>query len=205
MARPVARLIEGSWRLRAACQPADPDLFFPVSSAGKSLEQVAEATAVCARCLVRRQCLAFALRTRQVHGSWGVLTGKSATSRPQPGRRMRRTPRSGDPGRRGILPVIATAQLMVALDLTIVNVALPHIQAALGFSAWPGARWPGARWPAACDPRPPQRPGQACTRPAPGPPRCRLRCMTTRWRPGSPGATWSRAASWCWRRSSRWP
>jgi EmrB/QacA subfamily drug resistance transporter len=30
--------------------------------------------------------------------------------------------------------VIATAQLMVVLDATIVNVALPHIQAALGFS-----------------------------------------------------------------------
>ena len=33
-----------------------------------------------------------------------------------------------------VLAVIATAQLMVALDLTIVNVALPHIQQALGFS-----------------------------------------------------------------------
>ena len=33
-----------------------------------------------------------------------------------------------------VLAVIATAQLMVSLDLTIVNVALPHIQAALGFS-----------------------------------------------------------------------
>jgi EmrB/QacA subfamily drug resistance transporter len=32
------------------------------------------------------------------------------------------------------LAVIATAQLMIVLDLTIVNVALPHIQAALGFS-----------------------------------------------------------------------
>jgi hypothetical protein len=30
--------------------------------------------------------------------------------------------------------VIATAQLMVVLDATIVNVALPHIQKALGFS-----------------------------------------------------------------------
>jgi EmrB/QacA subfamily drug resistance transporter len=39
------------------------------------------------------------------------------------------------PRRLGLaLAVIATAQLMVALDLTIVNVALPHIQAALGFS-----------------------------------------------------------------------
>ena len=43
---------------------------------------------------------------------------------------------TGSPPRRlGLaLAVIATAQLMVVLDATIVNVALPHIQAALGFS-----------------------------------------------------------------------
>jgi EmrB/QacA subfamily drug resistance transporter len=46
------------------------------------------------------------------------------------------TPGSGAPTRRlGLaLAVIATAQLMVVLDGTIVNVALPHIQTALGFS-----------------------------------------------------------------------
>ena len=46
------------------------------------------------------------------------------------------TPSSGAPTRRlGLaLVVIATAQLMVVLDGTIVNVALPHIQTALGFS-----------------------------------------------------------------------
>jgi len=39
------------------------------------------------------------------------------------------------PRRLGLaLAVIATAQLMVVLDATIVNVALPHIQHALGFS-----------------------------------------------------------------------
>ena len=38
------------------------------------------------------------------------------------------------------LVVIATAQLMVVLDATIVNVALPHIQSALGFSG-PGLEW----------------------------------------------------------------
>ena len=69
-------LTEKNWRLLAACRSIDPDLFFPVSSAGKSLEQVAEARAVCARCLVRRQCLAFALRTRQAHGIWGGLTAQ---------------------------------------------------------------------------------------------------------------------------------
>ena len=38
------------------------------------------------------------------------------------------------------LVVIATAQLMVVLDASIVNVALPHIQAALGFSG-SGLEW----------------------------------------------------------------
>src|SRR5207302_9008167 len=38
-------------------------------------------------------------------------------------------------GRLGLaLLVMATAQLMVVLDATIVNVALPHVQRALGFS-----------------------------------------------------------------------
>lgn len=72
----MAWLIEKNWRLLAACLSADPDLFFPVSSTGESLEQVAEAKEVCACCLVRRQCLAFALRTRQAHGIWGGWTAE---------------------------------------------------------------------------------------------------------------------------------
>jgi len=44
-------------------------------------------------------------------------------------------PESGRPRRRWwILAVMATAQLMVALDATVVSIALPHAQAALGFS-----------------------------------------------------------------------
>jgi Major Facilitator Superfamily len=48
----------------------------------------------------------------------------------------------GQQGRRpGLaLAVIATAQLMVVLDATIVNVALPRIQGALGFSG-SGLEW----------------------------------------------------------------
>ena len=61
----MAWLIERNWRTLADCQSIDPDLFFPVSPDGKPLEQAAVASAVCACCLVRRQCLAFALRTRQ--------------------------------------------------------------------------------------------------------------------------------------------
>lgn len=70
----LAPLIALNWRLAAACRSIDPDLFFPVSSKGKSAEDVAAAKAVCGRCLVQRECLTFALRTRQAHGIWGGLT-----------------------------------------------------------------------------------------------------------------------------------
>jgi len=64
----------GNWWSAAACLSADPDLFFPISASGRSLERVAEARAICAGCPVQRQCLAFALRTRQPHGIWGGMT-----------------------------------------------------------------------------------------------------------------------------------
>jgi WhiB family redox-sensing transcriptional regulator len=59
------------WRPLAACRRADPELFFPVSRSGPSLDQATQAKAICAGCPVRRQCLAFALDTRQDHGVWG--------------------------------------------------------------------------------------------------------------------------------------
>jgi EmrB/QacA subfamily drug resistance transporter len=66
-------------------------------------------------------------------------------TQPQPAtsRRASRRPRTtgGGQRRRGLaLLVIAGAQLMVVLDATIVNVALPHIQRALGFSG-NGLEW----------------------------------------------------------------
>lgn len=64
---------EGWWSA-AACRYADPELFFPVSAAGKSLQQVTEAKAICAGCPVRAECLAFALRTKQTYGVWGGMT-----------------------------------------------------------------------------------------------------------------------------------
>ena len=71
----VAALAPGEdWRSAAACRDTDPDLFFPVSESGKSLEQVEGAKAICAGCPVRRPCLAFALGTGQAHGIWGGLT-----------------------------------------------------------------------------------------------------------------------------------
>jgi WhiB family redox-sensing transcriptional regulator len=68
------RIAARYWREFAACRTLDPDLFFPISSLGKSLEQVTRAKAVCVQCPVRRECLAFALRTHQTYGIWGGMT-----------------------------------------------------------------------------------------------------------------------------------
>lgn len=66
---------EGYWRRRAACRGEDPELFFPVGLAGRAaLAQIAEAKEICARCAVRRACLAFAMATGQAYGIWGGLT-----------------------------------------------------------------------------------------------------------------------------------
>jgi WhiB family redox-sensing transcriptional regulator len=35
-----------------------------------------QAKAICARCLVQPDCLAFALRARQMHGVWGGATAE---------------------------------------------------------------------------------------------------------------------------------
>jgi WhiB family transcriptional regulator, redox-sensing transcriptional regulator len=59
------------WRSQSACLTADPELFFPLSSMGPSLDQLTEAKKVCGRCSVRAECLDFALSTQQVHGVWG--------------------------------------------------------------------------------------------------------------------------------------
>ncbi len=61
----------------------------------------------------------------------------NAGVRVAPTSRAAARPGEGSPSGRRLglaLVVIATAQLMVVLDATIVNVALPHIQRALGFS-----------------------------------------------------------------------
>ena len=64
---------EGYWRRCATCRGKDPELFFPVGSAGPALAQIAEAKKTC-RCAVRGACLVFAMATGQEHRIWGGLT-----------------------------------------------------------------------------------------------------------------------------------
>ncbi|WP_406437844.1 WhiB family transcriptional regulator [Streptomyces sp. NBC_01613] len=59
------------WRDQAACRTEDPDLFFPIGTSGPALMQTEQAKAVCGRCLVREQCLDWALEHGECLGIWG--------------------------------------------------------------------------------------------------------------------------------------
>lgn len=59
------------WRDEAACKDVDPSLFFPAGSTGLALLRINRAKAICARCPVQEECLAFAVATNQEFGVWG--------------------------------------------------------------------------------------------------------------------------------------
>ncbi|MGH6745829.1 WhiB family transcriptional regulator [Novosphingobium sp.] len=80
-----------AWRVKAACLDMDPELFFPLGSTGRALEQIEEAKAICSTCPVITECLGWALDTGQHDGVWG---GKSEDER-KTERRRRCRRRSG--------------------------------------------------------------------------------------------------------------
>jgi EmrB/QacA subfamily drug resistance transporter len=69
---------------------------------------------------------------RKTHGPSGPVVSTAAV--PDPGNQAQGQAQGRDPRRWLILAVIGIAQLMVVLDATIVNIALPSAQQALGFS-----------------------------------------------------------------------
>lgn len=60
-----------NWREHAACRELDTNVFFPVGNSGSAVEEIALAKRICASCVVRSECLAFALETKQENGVWG--------------------------------------------------------------------------------------------------------------------------------------
>jgi WhiB family transcriptional regulator, redox-sensing transcriptional regulator len=63
-----------NWREIAACRDADPDLFFPVGTAGPALRQIEEAKRICRACPAQARCLAWALDHGVASGVWGGTT-----------------------------------------------------------------------------------------------------------------------------------
>ena len=69
------------WASRGACRHEDPDLFFPITSSGPALSQIAQAKEVCEHCEVRLNCLDYALETGQDCGIWGGMTEEERRQR----------------------------------------------------------------------------------------------------------------------------
>lgn len=59
----------GGWMLFVNCGGVDPDLFFPERGASQK-----EAKAVCRSCVVREDCLEYALENDEKFGIWGGLS-----------------------------------------------------------------------------------------------------------------------------------
>jgi WhiB family redox-sensing transcriptional regulator len=58
-----------AWQMRANCMGVDPDLFFPERGASTR-----EAKEVCRGCVVREDCLEYALANGEKFGIWGGLS-----------------------------------------------------------------------------------------------------------------------------------
>lgn len=58
-----------SWQSRANCMGVDPDLFFPERGASTK-----EAKEVCRGCVVREECLEYALANGEKFGIWGGMS-----------------------------------------------------------------------------------------------------------------------------------
>ena len=65
-----------AWQDRAACLGEGHWFFAPEYETPQARDiRVANAKTVCARCPVRRECLAYAQANHEPHGIWGGLTG----------------------------------------------------------------------------------------------------------------------------------
>ncbi len=59
------------WTQEALCAETDPDLFFPEKNSGNTAQRAKE---VCGRCMVREDCLLYALTAGETFGIWGGTT-----------------------------------------------------------------------------------------------------------------------------------
>ena len=64
------------WQLKASCRGPQAEAFFPPAHAERKDEKAqreARAKSICRSCVVRGDCLDYALRINEPHGIWGGL------------------------------------------------------------------------------------------------------------------------------------
>lgn len=65
-----------TWQHRGACRGPQAAVFFPPAQFERKVDRIERerrAKAICADCVVRRDCLGYALEIREPHGIWGGL------------------------------------------------------------------------------------------------------------------------------------
>jgi WhiB family redox-sensing transcriptional regulator len=73
-------LDQEAWMEEGSCVYANTELFFPVGSSMKAIKQSNEAKAICNECVVKIDCLEYAIRTNQDSGVWGGTTEEERKS-----------------------------------------------------------------------------------------------------------------------------
>ena len=63
------------WQHRAACI-GKTELFFPREDENKNKRRSVAAKNICRLCIVKHQCLDYAIRTNELHGIWGGMDPK---------------------------------------------------------------------------------------------------------------------------------
>jgi len=69
LAQLILQTPDRAWQHQANCMGVDPDLFFPERGASTR-----EAKEVCRGCVVREDCLEYALANSEKFGIWGGLS-----------------------------------------------------------------------------------------------------------------------------------
>jgi WhiB family redox-sensing transcriptional regulator len=67
--RDALRVDQLAWQDKANCKGANADLFFPERGASTRT-----AKSICRECVVRQECLDFAIETGEKFGIWGGLS-----------------------------------------------------------------------------------------------------------------------------------
>jgi WhiB family redox-sensing transcriptional regulator len=78
--------VDRTWQARANCMGVDPELFFP--ERGSSTREAKE---VCRGCVVREECLDYAIANGEKFGIWGGMSERER-------RRVRRARLAGRQG-----------------------------------------------------------------------------------------------------------
>jgi WhiB family redox-sensing transcriptional regulator len=72
----ATRTLGEAWQERAACKGPQAVVFFPPTHPERKDEKLSRETrakAICHTCVVRAECLEYAIQIREPHGIWGGL------------------------------------------------------------------------------------------------------------------------------------